>query len=253
MARYFIRLAYNGSNYNGWQVQDNAPTVQAELNKALSTFLRQTIETLGCGRTDTGVHAKDFYAHFDFEAEIEDLTFLTYKLNRLTPPDIAIKEIFKVDNQTHARFSALEREYQYYITTQKDAFTNGLAWYYTFGQLDVELMNQAAALLIGEHDFKAFCKAGSDVSTTMCTITYAHWAILPEGKLVFTIRANRFLRNMVRAIVGTLVDVGAVKLTIAEFKSIIESQNRSEAGQSAPAEGLYLTNISYLPQVFSQR
>lgn len=248
MPRYFIRLAYNGSNYNGWQVQPNAPTVQAELEKALSLIIRKETEIVGCGRTDTGVHASDYYAHFDFEQGIHDTAELVYKLNKFLSPDIAIKEIAEVNADAHARFSATQRVYEYKIVRQKNPFTQGLAYYY-FGNLDIDAMNKAAALLLTVKDFKAFSKAHTDVKTTLCDVTLAQWEV-KGNVLVFTISANRFLRNMVRAVVGTLLEVGRGKLTIDGFTQIINSLERSEAGDSAPAEGLYLSKIIYPQSVF---
>lgn len=246
--RYFIRLAYKGTNYCGWQVQPNANTVQAELNKALSLLLNEDIETLGCGRTDTGVHAADFFAHFDSAHDI-DAPRLVYRLNKFLPHDIGIKEIFRVNDEAHARFSATAREYKYYIDRTKSPFTEGLAWYY-YADIDVDLMNEAAAYLLTVDDFKAFSRGDTDVKTTLCNVTYAKWDEV-NGQLVFTIVANRFLRNMVRAVVGTLVDVGRQKITIGEFKQIVESQNRSLAGDSAPAEGLFLNRIDYPKEITS--
>ena len=246
--RYFIRLAYKGTNYCGWQVQLNANTVQAELDKALSLLLSGKIETLGCGRTDTGVHAADFFAHFDCEKEI-DAAQLVYKLNKLLPNDIVIKEIRPVKDDAHARFDATAREYKYYVTRSKNPFTQGMAWYY-FADLNVAAMNEAAAYLLTIEDFKAFSKAHTDVKTTLCKVTVAQWTE-ENGQLVFTIAANRFLRNMVRAIVGTLTDVGRGKITLEEFKQIAQSLDRKEAGESAPAEGLFLTRIDYPEEIFS--
>lgn len=245
--RYFIRLAYKGTRYSGWQVQPNANTVQAEVDKALSLILSTKIETLGCGRTDTGVHAADFFAHVDIETTI-DAAQLVYKLNKLLPNDISIKEIKPVKADAHARFDATAREYKYYIERSKNPFTIDTAWYY-FAPLNMEAMNIAAAYLLTIDDFKAFSKAHTDVKTTLCNVTIAQWEEL-NGQLVFTITANRFLRNMVRAIVGTLTDVGRGKITLEEFKQITQSLNRSAAGESAPAEGLFLTRIDYPDSVY---
>lgn len=248
MPRYFIRLAYKGTNYNGWQVQPNAPTVQAELEKSLSLIIRKEIEIVGCGRTDTGVHASDYYAHFDFEQGIPDTAELVYKLNKFISPDIAIKEIVEVNPEAHARFSATQRVYEYKIVKQKNPFTQGLAYYY-FGNLDIDAMNKAAAILLDIKDFKAFSKAHTDVKTTLCDVTLAQWEE-KDDILVFTISANRFLRNMVRAVVGTLLEVGRGKLSMEDFKEVVSSLERSEAGDSAPAEGLYLSKIIYPQSVF---
>jgi tRNA pseudouridine38-40 synthase len=248
MPRYFIRLAYNGNNYNGWQVQPNAPTVQAEVEKALSVILRVETEVVGCGRTDTGVHASDYYAHLDLETAIVNPADLVYKLNKLLPHAIAIKGITEVNADAHARFDAIKRVYEYKIVRHKNPFTQGLAYYYT-GDLDIDLMNKAAALLLNVKDFKAFSKAHTDVKTTLCDVTQAEWEVRGDV-LVFIITANRFLRNMVRAIVGTLLNVGRGKMSMAEFEQAIASLERSEAGDSAPAEGLYLAEIIYPSTIF---
>lgn len=247
--RYFIRLAYKGTNYCGWQVQPNANTVQAELEKALTLLLGKTIEVVGCGRTDTGVHASDYYAHFDYNQQI-DTAHLLYRLNKFLPNDIGIKDIFRVNEEAHARFSATAREYKYYISKIKDPFTQGQSWFY-YGKLDVDLMNEAAGFLLTINDFKAFSRGNTDVKTTLCNVTYARWEEL-ENKLVFTIVANRFLRNMVRAVVGTLAEVGRGKISIEEFKQIANSLDRKEAGESAPAEGLFLNRIEYPKEVTCQ-
>lgn len=248
MPRYFIRLAYNGNNYNGWQVQPNAPTVQAEVEKALSIILRAETEVVGCGRTDTGVHASDYYAHLDLETAIVNPADLVYKLNKLLPNAIAIKGITEVNADAHARFDAIKRVYEYKIVRHKNPFTQGLVYYYT-GDLDIELMNKAAALLLNVKDFKAFSKAHTDVKTTLCDVTQAEWEVRGDV-LIFTITANRFLRNMVRAIVGTLLNIGRGKMSMAEYEQAIASLERSEAGDSAPAEGLYLAEIIYPSTIF---
>lgn len=245
--RYFIRLAYKGTAYCGWQVQPNANTVQAELEKALSLLLGETIEVVGCGRTDTGVHAADYYAHFNYNQEI-DTGHLLYRLNKFLPNDIGIKELFKVNEDAHARFSATAREYKYYVSKIKDPFAEGQSWHY-HGKLDVALMNEAAAYLLTIDDFKAFSRGNTDVKTTLCNVTHAHWE--EQGHiLIFTIVANRFLRNMVRAVVGTLTDVGRGKMSIEEFKQIANSLDRKEAGESAPAEGLFLNRIEYPKEIY---
>ncbi|QBN17939.1 tRNA pseudouridine(38-40) synthase TruA [Flavobacterium nackdongense] len=240
--RYFIKLAYNGSNYHGWQYQPNAPSVQETLNKAFSVIMNSEINLMGAGRTDTGVHAKEMYAHFDFESPF-DAENTIHKLNSYLPKDIVIFDIFPVHEEAHARFDATKRTYEYHISTFKDAFSQDGSWYY-HKELDLELMNQASKLLFNYTDFQCFSKVNTDVNTFDCTIFEAHWQ-QANSKLVFTISANRFLRNMVRAIVGTLVYVGLHKITLEDFKNIIASKNRSEAGFSVPAHGLYLTKIEY--------
>ncbi len=243
--RYFLEISYKGTSYHGWQTQPNALAVQEVLNKALETFFRKPIETLGCGRTDTGVHATQFYLHFDLENEIleSDYPNNIKSLNGLLAYDIAIKNIFKVKTDAHARFDAISRSYQYHIHFNKNPFKTETSWLVR-DQLDVTAMNQAAAILMQYDDFGAFCKANSDNFTNICKITKAEWEITEEG-LIFHINANRFLRNMVRAIVGTLVDVGKGKLKTSDLHLIIQSQNRSSAGTSVPACGLFLTSVIY--------
>lgn len=241
--RYFVQLSYKGTNYHGWQVQPNAITVQEVLNKAFSTILRKQIDLTGCGRTDTGVHASFFVAHFDVENEITNTEKLKFSLNNFLPFDIAIQKIYRVADDLHARFSALSREYRYYISTQKNPFSRESAYYF-HRPLNVNLMNEAAKLLFNYKDFTSFSKLHTDVKTNNCTILHAKWE-KSDNKLVFTVKADRFLRNMVRAIVGTLLEVGLEKISLQEFKSIIESKNRSKAGVSVPAQGLFLTKVEY--------
>jgi tRNA pseudouridine38-40 synthase len=247
MQRYFIQLAYKGTNYHGWQIQDNAPTIQAEINKALSILLNQTIETIGCGRTDTGVHASDYYAHFDC-LEIKDIPQLIYKLNKFLSQDIAVYKILKVKNDANARFDAIERTYNYYITKRKDPFLTESAYYY-YGNLNVIEMNKASEILLTYKDFEAFSKSNTQVNNYICHIFYAKWTEKNEV-LNFEITANRFLRNMVRAIVGTLLEVGKGTMNLEEFKQVIESKNRSNAGFSVPAHALFLSNIKYPQTIF---
>jgi len=240
--RYFIQFSYNGKAYHGWQNQPNAITVQQVLEKAFATVVREKISLTGAGRTDTGVHAKQMFAHFDYEV-IEDEKDLIYKLNSLLPEDVAIQEIFEVLPEAHARFDAIERTYEYLVTQKKNPFYTNAA-YYVKHSLDLQKMNEAASLLMEFEDFECFSKKNTDVHTYLCDIKQAFWKE-HDDVLVFTIIANRFLRNMVRAIVGTLLDVGTGKTTMADVKSIINSKDRSEAGYSVPAKGLYLTRISY--------
>jgi tRNA pseudouridine38-40 synthase len=240
--RYFIKFSYNGTNYHGWQYQPNASSVQETLAKAVSVILNETVELMGAGRTDTGVHARIMFAHFDFDKNIEAGT-IVHKLNSFLPKDIVVFEIIRVHDDAHARFDATRRTYEYRINTSKDAFMHEQSWYYQT-ELDIELMNKAAELLLTHTDFQCFSKVNTDVNTFNCKITEAFWK--QEGNaLIFTISADRFLRNMVRAIVGTLINVGLHKITLADFNTIIESRNRSEAGFSVPAHGLYLTDIQY--------
>jgi tRNA pseudouridine38-40 synthase len=240
--KYFIKLAYNGTNYHGWQSQPNASSVQETLSKAISVVLNAEINLMGAGRTDTGVHAREMFAHLDVQAPL-DTKSLIHKLNSYLPKDIVIYDIISVHEDAHARFDATKRTYEYHINTFKDAFSQDESWYYQH-VLDLDIMNQASKLLLNHTDFQCFSKVNTDVNTFDCTIFEAYWQ--QEGnRLVFTISANRFLRNMVRAIVGTLVYVGLHKITLEDFNNIIASKNRSEAGFSVPAHGLYLTKIDY--------
>jgi tRNA pseudouridine38-40 synthase len=242
MSRFFLEIQYHGANYHGWQIQENAHTVQAEINSALSTFLQEEITVMGCGRTDTGVHAKNYYAHFETEKPV-DTQQLTYKLNCILPKDIACSNTILVNDDHHARFSATSRTYEYWIIHTKNPFYTDFAYYHP-AKLNVELMNKAAKLLIQHTDFSCFSKSNTDTLTNNCAITFAQWEI-KNDILVFTITADRFLRNMVRAIVGTLIDVGLEKLEVNEIDKIIASKNRSNAGTSVPAHGLYLTKVTY--------
>ena len=240
--RYFIKLAYNGTNYHGWQYQPNATSVQENLNKALQVILNSDINIMGAGRTDTGVHAKEMYAHFDFETPI-NIQSLIHKLNSFLPKDIVIYDIIPVHDEAHARFDATKRTYEYHINIFKDAFLEDKSWYYHH-DLDIDLMNQASKILFNHIDFQCFSKVNTDVNTFECTIFEAHWK-KENNTIVFTISANRFLRNMVRAIVGTLVNIGLHKISLDDFNEIIKSKNRDKAGFSVPAHGLYLTKIEY--------
>jgi len=240
--RYFVKLAYNGTQYHGWQYQPNAASVQETMNKAFSVVLNTTLNLMGAGRTDTGVHAKEMYAHFDFEKPF-DIPSLVHKLNSFLPKDIVVYTIIPVHDQAHTRFDAAKRTYEYHINTFKDVFSQEQSWYF-HQKLDLNLMNEAAKLLFNHIDFQCFSKVNTDVNTFDCTIFEAHWR-QENNTLIFTISANRFLRNMVRAIVGTLVNVGLNKITLADFTAIIKSKNRDKAGFSVPAHGLYLTKIEY--------
>jgi tRNA pseudouridine38-40 synthase len=251
MPRFFIVLAFNGGRYHGWQVQPNAHTVQEVIDAALSTLLRENISTLGAGRTDTGVHASYFVAHFDSinlsakAGAINNNKFTEFisHLNRYLPWDITCKRIIQVKDDAHARFDAISRTYQYHISTTKNPFTNGFALYWPY-VLDVNKMNAAAALLKEYSDFTSFAKKHSDAKTNRCKVFLAYWQQKDEI-LVFTISADRFLRNMVRAITGTLLEVGRNKITLDDFRKIIDNKNRGNAGESIAAEGLYLVDIEY--------
>ena len=239
--RYVIHLAYNGANYCGWQTQPNLPTVQQTLEAALTTLLRTPIAIVGCGRTDTGVHASDFYAHFDLQMPLADN--LVFKLNSYLPPDIAIFDIFPVADNFHARFSALSRTYKYYVANARLPFKQGLYSRIYFNP-DIDAMNSAAKALMEYDDFTSFAKLHTDNKTNFCHLSEAHWE--NEGEMLeFTITSNRFLRNMVRSVTGTLLDVGRGKLDIVGLRRIIEKKNRSAAGVSMPAQGLFLTKVDY--------
>lgn len=245
MHRYFIELAYNGSEYNGWQIQPNAPSVQEDINKALTLLLKQEINVTGAGRTDTGVHASFFVAHFDSNIEIPNTKALTDKLNRFLGKNIAIKDIYPVVPDAHARFSAISRTYKYYINKTKNPFTYPFA-YRPHPLPDTRLMNEACELLLQYEDFTSFSKLHTDVKTNICHLMEAGWEETGE-QLVFTIKADRFLRNMVRAIVGTLLDIGQKRITLEQFQQIIESKDRCKAGTSVPGNALFLCNIEYPP------
>jgi len=242
MKRYFIEIAYNGSNYHGWQIQQNANSVQEEINKALSIVTQAKITVTGAGRTDTGVHAKQLFAHFDSTINL-DLKKVLFKVNCLLPEDISCQDIFVVHPEAHARFSATARTYEYRITQKKDPFSINTAYYFP-RQLDVNSMNKAAEEIMKHTDFSSFSKSKTDTFTNDCTITKAIWEEA-DGQLIFTITANRFLRNMVRAIVGTLLEVGQHKIKVQDIDKIINSKNRSHAGTSVSANGLTLTKITY--------
>lgn len=244
MNRYFVELSYDGTNYHGWQIQPNATTVQATIEKAFSTLLKSKISLTGAGRTDTGVHASYFVAHFDHGSEdIDRQANLVFKLNGILPEDIAIHAVSKVDGQLHARFSATYREYIYVIRKTKPLFNRPFCHYY-HGKLDVGQMNLACEILKEYTDFTSFSKLHTDVKTNDCRIMEAVWSEHEDG-VDFTIRADRFLRNMVRSIVGTMLDVGTGKTDLDTFRSVIESRDRGMAGTSAPAKGLFLVDVGY--------
>jgi tRNA pseudouridine38-40 synthase len=240
--RYFLEFAYKGTHYHGWQYQPNATSVQETLNKAISTILKKEIDLVGAGRTDSGVHASQMFAHFDYDLEFE-IPHLIHKLNSFLPKDIALLNIHNVPEEAHARFDAIKRTYQYHIHTTKDAFESDDSWYY-HNSLNIELMNEACKILFNYIDFECFSKVHTDVNTFNCKIYEAHWQQI-ENRLVFTITADRFLRNMVRAIVGTMVNIGLEKVSLPDFIQIIKSKDRNKAGFSVPAHGLYLTKVEY--------
>ena len=285
MGRFFIHLAYNGANYHGWQTQlvatkvertvikqPGLPTVQQTLEQALGTLLRQPVAVVGCGRTDTGVHASDFYAHFDYRGqESMDCGQLVFKLNNLLPPDIAIFDIFPVADNAHARFDAVARTYQYHVSDRRLPFRQG-QYCRIYFKPDIDKMNEAARVLMEYEDFTSFAKLHTQVKTNICHLTEARWDFVPvksyelrvkseadaderfithnselitDYEWVFTIRSNRFLRNMVRSVTGTLLDVGRGKLSIEGLRKIIEKKDRCAAGVSMPACGLFLTKVDY--------
>lgn len=245
--RFFIQLSYDGTAYHGWQIQPNAVTVQEHTDKALSTIFRQPVETVGCGRTDTGVHAREFFAHFTLEPPgggvFEDHGVLIRGVNSILPADIAVKQIFPVAPDAHARFDAKLRSYEYHIHFNKDPFKHGYSWLLR-DEPDIELMNQGAKIIMEYTDFSCFSKSNTQVKTNNCKISRAEW-VKADGGIVFHISADRFLRNMVRAIVGTLLLVGRKEIEPYELRGIIQSKNRSKAGVSVPACGLYLTQVEY--------
>ena len=250
MQRYFIYLAYDGTAYHGWQIQPNRTSIQERLMQALATLLRQEVEVTGAGRTDAGVHARLMVAHFDSPAPL-DTTLMTDKLNRLLPPDIAVYRLRPVRNDAHARFDATSRTYQYHITTAKNPFARQYS-YRLFRTPDIGRMNEAAATLPLYTDFTSFSKLHTDVKTNNCRVTHAEWTQEDEYTWMFTIRADRFLRNMVRAIVGTLFEVGRGKLSVEGFRRIIEQKDRCKAGTSAPGHALFLADVTYPEDIFMQ-
>ena len=239
--RFFIELSYKGTNYHGWQMQPNANTVQAEINNALSTLLNTKIDVMGAGRTDAGVHAKQMYAHFDYQQTLDELQ-LVAQLNSFLPKDITIHNIKVVFDNAHCRFDAISRTYKYHIIQQKDSF-NTMA-YLLHKDLNINAMNLACQYLIGEQDFTSFSKVNTQTATNNCNVMLANWKYINE-ELVFTIKADRFLRNMVRAIVGTLLAVGEGKIMPEQVKAIIAKKDRAEAGRSVPAHALFLSTIEY--------
>lgn len=239
--RYRLDLSYDGTNYHGWQIQPNGISVQEVIQKKLSQICNQPMEIMGCGRTDSGVHASEFTAHFDLDGNLPNS--IVHKLNSMLPSDIAISNCTEVHNDFHARFDATFREYHYHLETQRNPFTDRYSWHFT-APLDLDLLNLAAKSLLGTHDFRAFCKGLPPADNYRCHIFDAAW-FAKDSQIVFRISANRFLRNMVRAVVGTSILVGTNKLSLEEFKQIIESGTRADAGNSVPAKGLFLTKVVY--------
>ena len=246
--RYFIKLSFKGTNYHGWQIQSNAKTVQQILNEDLSLLLGEKVQVTGCGRTDTGVHARVFYAHFDGSGKLAINQDLLFKVNNKLPADISIHKFLPVRADAHARFDALSRTYKYHIQSRKEVFNIDQSQY-IYGELDFASMQKAADMLKDFTDFTSFSKVDTDTRTNNCKIHLARWDIT-EDTMVFTIKADRFLRNMVRAIVGTLLDVGFGRTDLDRFRQIIENRSRSDAGTSAPARGLFLTDVQYPAEIF---
>jgi tRNA pseudouridine38-40 synthase len=243
--RYFIKLAYNGARYHGWQVQQNAVTVQEVISNAARLIIKDELNITGCGRTDTGVHASQYFAHFDLEEPLsaEETSNIVFKLNRYLPEDIVIYKIFPVSSELHSRFDPVSRTYEYHIHTRKDPFLNDLSWFF-HQPLDIGLMNRGGEIIMEHDDFTSFSKANEKRKTNLCTVTRAKWELI-DHRLIFTITANRFLHDMVRAIVGTLIKLGLHKITLEDLRKIIESKNRCNAGESVPAKGLFLSRIEY--------
>ena len=251
MRNLLLTISFDGTNYHGWQVQDNAVTVQQTLQDALEQICSSRDNIVGCSRTDAGVHAREMYAHMDIDEEAmrREGERLVFRLNGILPDSIAIFNIYPVTDDAHARFSATRRTYEYHVIDHKDPFL--LPYATRLRQpLDYAAMNEAALLLIGKQDFASFCRTHTDVKTTICDLTQAQWKELENGHAVFTISADRFLRNMVRAVVGTLFQVGQGKMTKEQFAQVIAQHNRCSAGDSAPAQGLYLTHIQYPQEIF---
>lgn len=250
MPRYFIKLAYNGNNYHGWQSQENAVSVQSELEKCMSLKLGFNVKLTGCGRTDTGVHAREFYAHFDMDNPFNQVSKKAFinNMNQFLPADISIFDIIEVDQAANARFDAISRTYKYYIHQQKNPFLQQYSFYH-YGAIDLGLMNQACLILFDYEDFTSFSKLHSKTKTNICHISLCKWEQVGD-QIIFTIQADRFLRNMVRAIVGTLLEIGKGKLTISGFREVIESKNRSKAGFSVPGHALFLEKVNYPETIF---
>jgi tRNA pseudouridine38-40 synthase len=246
--RYFIYLAYDGTRYHGWQIQPNGISVQETLMQALATFLRRDVEVVGAGRTDAGVHARLMVAHFDYDLKLCGAA-VADKLNRLLPPDISVYKVVPVKPEAHARFDATSRTYHYFVSTRKDPFNRHYAWH-LFQTPDFERMNEAARALFEYTDFTSFSKLHTDVKTNNCRIMQAEWTQVGPTEWRFTIRADRFLRNMVRAVVGTLMEVGRGKLTVEGFRRVIEAKDRCSAGSSVPGNALFLVDITYPDELF---
>lgn len=241
--RYFLEIQYRGTNYNGWQIQPNGITIQQKIDEALQTILRDAIHCLGCGRTDSGVHASQFFLHFDTKAEFPDNFLL--RINAFLPPDISVLKIFEVAENAHARYDATQRIYEYRLSSRKDVFDYGLYYYKPFYKLNPELMQQAAEILVKYNDFPCFCKSRTDSKTTLVNITEAKWIFTNDTDWIFYISANRFLRGMVRLIVGAMLQIGEERMTLQEFEKGIQEGKRFKYALSAPAHALFLTKVEY--------
>ncbi|WP_420151602.1 tRNA pseudouridine(38-40) synthase TruA [Spirosoma sp.] len=250
--RYFIELSYRGTAYRGWQTQSNGSSVQEALEAALTQRIGKLIYVVGSGRTDAGVHAKQQFAHFDTDVPLALTEAFIYSINCILPEDIAIYTIFPVNPTTHARFSALSRYYQYHITRQKNAFSNGLTYHFR-PHLNIELMNRACDILLQHTNFQSFAKARADVTNFHCRLDFAYWTYTTDDCLTFHIKANRFLWGMVRTIVGTMIDIGQERLSLERLEPIILARDRNAAGRAAPANGLYLVEVGYPPEVMNLR
>ena len=262
--RYFICLSYNGSAFSGWQIQENANSVQEELQKALSTLLKEPIQVVGAGRTDTGVNARNYIAHFEFQGQMPEQTHTVYKMNAILPKEICVHSVYPVSDDMHARFSALSRTYKYYIHTEKDPFCSEFSFFVPAKKFNLEKMNEACQYLLGEQDFSSLEKVNGGNKTSICNVTYAGWepmytnaagTPIPASEAaatgnapshyVFTVTANRFLRNMVRAMVGSLLEVGSGKREPEWIKEMLAQKNRCSAGHSVPGNALFLVNVEY--------
>jgi len=247
--RYFIFISYRGTSYHGWQIQPNSVTVQKILEDALSVVFNEKISTTGAGRTDSGVHAIIFCAHFDtIQSDLTSVKNIIFRLNSYLPKDISVNSIRKVQPDANARFSAISRTYKYYISQIKDPFFESSSWFMN-GNIDISLMNKACEILLSHSDFTSFSRLHSDTKTNICKIYFTEWEET-ENRLIFTITADRFLRNMVRAIVGTMIEIGLGKTGLKEFEQIIIDKDRCRAGKSAPAKGLFLSDIEYPEEIF---
>lgn len=247
MHRYFLDITYKGTNYHGWQKQENSNSVQAEIENALSTMFQSNISIMGSGRTDTGVHARQQIAHFDNQTSL-DTSDLAFKLNRILPNDVVVNNTKAVQAEAHARFDATLRSYEYFIHQKRDPFKVGVSYYYS-KPLDFEKMNAVSKKIIGEHDFQSFSKVKTEVNNFICNIKIAEWK-LHNDSLVFYVTANRFLRGMIRALVGTLIEVGLGKMSLEEFQKVIDIKDRTKAGRAVPPEGLFLTAVKYPAEIF---